>query len=176
MIHIRKPIPELNIDHSEYKPFIKNDWFRKNYMWFAYGLMIILFWMAFIFGGFRAGNLITKILIYMAVYPIHESIHILTVMGKGDIYLSHSGLYFWLTPDVELSKIRLWIFMTMPLIVLTGIPAVASFFTPEKVSEYLRYIAWINAITAGSDIINSVLIAIKPSRTVFYRGFYKRNK
>ena len=46
-------------------------------------------------------------------------------------------------------------------------------FTTGTLSEYLRYIAWINAITAGSDIINSFLILIKPARSSFIRGFYR---
>lgn len=35
------------------------------------------------------------------------------------------------------------------------------------------YVMWINAMIAGSDIINSALIAIKPNNSLFYRGYYK---
>ena len=174
MIYWNKPIPYLNIDFDQYIPFIKNKWFRKHYMWFAYGLMIILYLIAYFCHGFRAGNLFIRILIFLIVYLVHESLHILSVCRKGDIYLSHSGLYFWLTPDFGLTKWRFWIFMTLPLIVLTGMTAVGSIFVPDGIRSYLVYIAWINAIIAGSDLINSLLIIIKPPKTVFYRGYYKQ--
>ena len=115
-----------------------------------------------------------RVIVFLVVYPIHELLHISVVFKKGDIYLNHSGIYFWLTPNVELTKGRFWLFMTLPLIVLTGVTGIVSVFTDGTVGEYLCYIAWINAIIAGSDIINSVLIAIKPSRTAFYRGYYRR--
>lgn len=174
MLYWNKQIPGLNIDYNEYKPFIKNDWFRSHYMWFAYGLMAIIWAAAFITGGFRAGNLFIRILMFLIVYPVHESLHILTIFRKGDIYLSHSGLYFWLTPDVEMGKGHFWLFMTLPLIVLTGFAGIGSMFATGELKEYLVYIAWINAFIAGSDIINSVLIAIKPPKSVFYRGYFKK--
>ena len=173
MLVWNKEAPPLNIDHGRYKPFIKNDLFRKHYMWFAYGLMILLFNAAWFSGGFSAGSLLIKVLIYLIVFPVHEMLHIVTVFSKGDIYLTHSGLYFWLTPDVELSKGRYWLFMSLPLIVLTVVPCIASFFVPLGVAGYFRYVAWINAVTAGSDIINSFLILIKPGKTFFYRGYYR---
>lgn len=40
----------------------------------------------------------------------------------------------------------------------------------------LVYVAWVNSIIAGSDIINSVLIAIKPNNVLIYRGFYNGGK
>lgn len=156
------------------KPFIKNEWFRKNYMYFAYGLMIMLFAWATIIGGFRAGNLWIRILIFPFVYVIHESLHILSVFRKGDIYLNYwGGIYLWMTPNFELSKSRYWIFMTLPLLILTGFTGIASLFTIGAVKEYLCYIAWLNAFIAGSDIINSTLILIKPSHSHFYRGYYR---
>lgn len=173
MLFWNKTIPQLNIDQREYKPLIKNDWFRKHYMWFAYGLMILIYLTAFFTGGFRAGNIIIRILVFLAVYPVHELLHIVTVCRKGDIYLSHSGIYFWLTPDIELSKGRFWIFITLPLIILTGFTGAGAVFASGALREYLAYIAWINAFIAGSDIINSFLILIKPSGSSFYRGYYR---
>ena len=40
------------------------------------------------------------------------------------------------------------------------------------VFELLRYILCVNAIIAGSDIINSILIAVKPSNAKFCGGYY----
>ncbi len=59
---------------------------------------------------------------------------------------------------------------------MSTVPAIGSIFAMGELKEYLVYIAWINAFIAGSDIINSVLIAIKPSKTVFYRGYFKKTK
>ena len=136
MIYWNKSLPKLNIDYEKYKPCIKNEWFRKNYMYFAYGLMIMLFALATITGGFRAGNLWIRILIFPFVYVIHESLHVLSVFRKGDIYLNYfGGIYLWMTPNFELSKSRYWIFMTLPLLILTGFTGIASLFTTGAVKE-----------------------------------------
>ena len=174
MIYWGKSLPKFSIDVNEYRPFIKNDWFRKNYMFFAYGLMIILFITSWCIGIYRKLPLYVELVIFLVVYIVHESLHIITVCTKGDLYLTHSGLYFWLTPDAVLPKGRFWIFITLPLLVLTGVTGITGFFVSGPLSDYLFYIAWINSIIAGSDIINSFLIAIKPSGTVYYRGYYKK--
>ena len=174
MIHWNKELPKINIDHDVYKPFIKNEWFRKNYMYFTYGLMIFLFVIASIVGGFRAGNLWIRILIFPFVYVIHESLHVLTVCRRGELYLNYfGGIYLWMTPDFELSKGRFWVYMTLPLLVLTGLTGIAGLFSSGEIREYFYYIAWLNSIIAGSDIINSVLILFKPARSIFYRGYYR---
>lgn len=173
MIHWMTPAPALQIDYNEYKPFIANDWFRRNYMWFAYGLMIVIGNIAFFTGGLVAGNFLIKLLICLIVYPIHELLHVLVAAPKGEIYLTHSGLYLWLTPDFPMCKWHFWLFMTLPLIMLTVLPAIGSFFAPDSIRPFLVFIAWINSVIAGSDLINSPLIFIKPNGSVFYRGFYK---
>ena len=121
MIYWGKSLPKFSIDVNEYRPFIKNDWFRKNYMFFAYGLMIILFITSWCIGIYRKLPLYVELVIFLVVYIVHESLHIITVCTKGDLYLTHSGLYFWLTPDAVLPKGRFWIFVTLPLLVLTGV-------------------------------------------------------
>ena len=72
-----------------------------------------------------------------------------------------------------MSKKRFWMFMSLPLLVLTVIPLCLLPFTKGVIFEGMLYVLWINAIIAGVDIINSVLIAIKPAKAVFYRGYYK---
>ena len=173
MIIANRKIPELNIDRSEYKPFIHNDWFRKHYMWFAYGLMVLILVIAMILRRLSVGSLWMTALVYLAVYVTHEALHVLTVCQKGDVYLSRSGLYLWLTPDFPLSKWHFWFFISTPLLVLTGLTGVLSFFVPGEAARWLKFIAWTNAFTAGSDIINSVLVLVKPRKSVFYRGYYK---
>lgn len=168
-----KPLPDAQIDYSEYKPFIKNDWFRKNFMWFVYALQIGIVVGSIYLGIWNFSNIFIKILIFIAVYLIHEMLHISVVFRIGDISLTHSGIFFWLNSGAKMSKIRFWLFMTLPLIVLTGIPAILGYAVNIPGTDYFRYIAWINAIIAGADIINSVLILVKPNKAVFYRGFYK---
>ena len=172
MIHWIKEAPEPEIDYNKYKPFIGNDFLRKNYMWFAYGLMGILFVLACVCGTMRAGNFLIRVGIFALVYPIHEFLHILVAYRKGDIYLTHSGLYFWLTPNVQMRKWVFWTFITLPFLMLTVVPGIVSLFCVEEVRSYLVYIAWINAIIAGSDIINSILILLKPNGSAFYRGYW----
>lgn len=71
-----------------------------------------------------------------------------------------------------MSKKRFWLFMTLPLLVLTLIPIFVLPFISGVTFEVLMYILWINAIIAGSDIINSILIAMKPANVKFCRGYY----
>lgn len=84
----------------------------------------------------------------------------------------HSGIFFWLNSNAVMSKKRFWLFMTLPLLVLTIIPMSFLPLTSGFTYDVLMYILWINAIIAGSDIINSVLIALKPANAKFCRGYY----
>ena len=83
MIHWNKELPKLNINYSEYKPFIGNEWFQKN-MYFTYGIMVVLLVLALITGGFSAGNLLIRVLIFPFVYVIHEFLHIINAWVKTD--------------------------------------------------------------------------------------------
>ena len=118
-------------------------------------------------------NWYIKIIVIMLVFVCHELLHIVVVCRLGDISLTHSGIYFWLNSDAVLSKRRFWMFMSLPLIVLTVIPLCLLPFVKGVIFDGLLYVLWTNAIIAGADIINSVLIMIKPAKAVFYRGYYK---
>lgn len=109
----------------------------------------------------------------MVVFVCHELLHIVVVYRIGDISLTHSGIFFWLYSDAVMSKKRFWMFMSLPLLVLTVIPMCVLLFAKGVIFDGLLYVLSINAIIAGADIINSVLIAIKPAKAVFYRGYYK---
>ena len=63
--------------------------------------------------------------------------------------------------------------MSLPFIGLTVVPAITCVFLSGGLKGTVAYVAWVNSIIAGSDIINSVLIAIKPNNSLFYRGYYK---
>ncbi len=54
-------------------------------MWFAYGLMILIFLAAWLPGRFRVGSTITKVLIFAGVYVVHESLHLLVLTGIAGI-------------------------------------------------------------------------------------------
>ena len=167
-------LPETEIDTNEYKPFIKNEWFRKHYMKFVYALMLLLLIpVSLMTTSMNDIPFLLRLGIIVPVFLIHEVLHILVVFKIGNLYLMHSGIYFWLHSDAHMSKIRFWIFMTLPFLVLTVLPIITKIFYTGTFEPYLAYIAWINAIMAGSDILNSMLILIKPRNSVFWRGYYK---
>ena len=176
MFYWMKPLPEAEIDYDNYKPFIRNDWFRKNFMWFVYLLQAVLVIMSIVFGVWKFSNVFIKLIVFMMVYLVHELLHISVVWRIGDISLTHSGIFFWLNSSAKMSKMRFLLFMSMPLLILSIVPTIITFFSDGAVFQYMRYIAWINAIIAGADIINTFLIIIKPKNSVFYRGFYKIEK
>ncbi len=172
MIYLFKPLPPSDMDFSNYLPFIKNVWFCKHFMKFVYILQVLLVLFSLALRVWNFSSWFMKIIIFIIVFISHELIHIIVVYKIGDISLTHSGIFFWLNSNAVMSKKRFWLFMTLPLLVLTITPMfllpLASGFT----YDVLMYILWTNAIIAGSDIINSILIAIKPSNTKFCRGYY----
>ena len=167
-------LPETEIDTNEYKPFIKNQWFRKHYMWFAYALMFLLILpVSLLTTSMNDIPFLLRLGMIIPVFLIHELLHVLVVFRIGDIYLTHSGLFFWLRSDAHMSKIRFLIFMSLPFLVLSVLPLVIKLFYTGPLVPYISYIAWINSIMASSDILNSMLILIKPRNSVFWRGYYK---
>ena len=176
MVRWVKTMPAPEIDHSVYRPFIRNDRFRKNYMIFAYGLMAVLAVLCFLTGGERGVPVYLWLVSFAAVFLVHESLHILVAYTGGDIYMTRRGLYFWLQPDMEMSKGRFFLFMSLPLLTLTVLPAVLLFFLSGPAASWLKWIAWVNAFIAGSDILNTVLIPFKPRDAVFYWGYYRTGK
>ncbi|PEI66116.1 DUF3267 domain-containing protein [Bacillus wiedmannii] len=162
------------MDLSEWNPFIQNNWHRKHYMKFVYVLQIIIFLIPNYFGAsFTDLNIFYLIIIGILVFIIHECLHIIVINNKGDISLTRSGLFFWLNTNAILSKARFWIFMSLPIIVLSVIPAIISSFVSGNIKSILLFVCWINAIISASDIYNSLLIAIKPKHSIFCRGYYK---
>ncbi|PEJ98032.1 DUF3267 domain-containing protein [Bacillus wiedmannii] len=162
------------MDLSEWNPFIQNNWHRKHYMKFVYVLQIIIFLIPNYFGAsFTDLNIFYLIIIGILVFIIHECLHIIVINNKGDICLTRSGIFFWLNTNAILSKARFWIFMSLPIIVLSVIPAIISSFVSGNIKSILLFVCWINAIISASDIYNSLLIAIKPKHSIFCRGYYK---
>lgn len=173
MIYWMKPLPPAEIDTAEYRPFIRNDWFRKNYMWFAYGLMALILAAGFLLPGIRGISMRVRLAVVIPVFVNHELLHFLVVFRIGNVSLTHSGIYFWMNSDARMSKGRFWLFISLPLVTLTLVPAALAAAASVYVRPYLVYIAWLNALIAGSDIINSVLVLFKPRNAVFYRGYYR---
>ncbi|MGG0301704.1 DUF3267 domain-containing protein [Bacillus albus] len=162
------------MDLSEWNPFIQNNWHRKHYMKFVYVLQIIIFLIPHYFrASFTDLNIFYLIIIGILVFIIHECLHIIVINNKGDISLTRSGIFFWLNTNAILSKARFWIFMSLPIIVLSVVPAIISSFVSGNIKSILLFVCWINAIISASDIYNSLLIAIKPKHSIFCRGYYK---
>lgn len=173
MIYWMKHLPKVEIDETEYKPFIKNEWFRRNFMWFVYGLQILLVIGSMWSGIWRFADGLFELMVFGITFLIHELLHVLIVFSKGDLSLTHSGIFFWLNSDAKMTKTRFFSFVSTPFLVLTALPAIASLFVNGDLMYLLQFIAWINSIIAGADIINMVLILFKPRKAIFYRGFYK---
>ncbi|MBH0346394.1 MULTISPECIES: DUF3267 domain-containing protein [Bacillus] len=162
------------MDLSEWNPFIQNNWHRKHYMKFVYVLQIIIFLIPNYFGAsFTDLNIFYLIIIGILVFIIHECLHIIVINNKGDISLTRSGIFFWLNTNAILSKARFWTFMSLPIIVLSVIPAIISSFVSGNIKSILLFVCWINSIISASDIYNSLLIAMKPKHSIFCRGYYK---
>ncbi len=143
-------------------------------MKFVYLLQIIIFLIPYFFKiGFTHINIFYLIIIGIFVFIIHECLHILVLNKKGDISLTCSGIFFWLNTNAILSKARFWVFMSLPIIVLSIVPAVMSFYVSGNMKSIMLFICWINTFISASDIYNSFFIAIKPKNSVFCRGYYQ---
>lgn len=143
-------------------------------MKFVYVLQIIIFLIPNYFGAsFTDLNIFYLIIIGILVFIIHECLHIIVINNKGNISLTRSGIFFWLNTNAILSKARFWTFMSLPIIVLSVIPAIISSFVSGNIKSILLFVCWINSIISASDIYNSLLIAMKPKHSIFCRGYYK---
>ncbi|QWC23515.1 DUF3267 domain-containing protein [Bacillus haikouensis] len=167
-------LPQKRLDLSVWTPFIQNNWYRKHYMKFVYVLQILIFLIPVFFPtGFTTIDTFLLIIIGILVFIIHECLHILVIRNKGDISLTFSGMFFWLNTNAILSKARFWLFMSLPFLVLTVVPVTLSFYVSGNVKLILLFVGWINTLISSSDIINSLLITIKPRNTDFCRGYYR---
>ncbi|WP_187445423.1 DUF3267 domain-containing protein [Bacillus infantis] len=174
MIHWFRHLPQLHMNSSEWTPFIQNSWFREHFMKFAYLLQIVMFLVPGLMGGlFTELPLYMLILIGIAVFIVHELLHIITVYKEGDISLTFSGTFFWLNTNTILSKKRFLVFISLPFIGLSVVPAIVALFVAREMQTLLLFVSWINFIISAADIINSFLIAIKPKGAVFCRGYYR---
>ncbi len=171
MLYFMKPFPEEKVDVAGYTRFIKNDWFNKNFMYFVYGLQAMLLLLPFLLGWDFSG-LPVRIVAGISTFLVHELLHILVVFRKGDISITHSGIFFWIHSNAVMSKGQFWLFMTLPFLALTVVPLLALPFVSGFWFNLLLFVAWLNAVIAGADILNSVLILFKPRKAKFYRGYY----
>ena len=173
MIYWMKPLPDGQINTADWKRFIENEWFRRHFMWFVYGLQTILLMLSIRSGAWDFSNFFVRTGLLIGTFIIHELLHLMVVYRIGDVSITYSGLFFWISSGAVLSKFRFLVFMSLPLVGLTVVPAVFSMFLSGACRDALVYVAWVNAVSASSDIINSLLIAIKPHHALFYRGYYR---
>ncbi|UII57891.1 DUF3267 domain-containing protein [Cytobacillus spongiae] len=162
------------MDLSEWTPFIQKEWFRHHFMKLVYLLQfIILLIPSFLPTEFTSLSIVILILIGILTFIIHESLHFLVIYRKGDMSLTFSGIFFWIHTNATLSKARFLIFMSLPFIALSVVPVLLSFFVTDHVKILLLFVGWLNALISASDLINSILIMIKPANSVFCRGYYR---
>ena len=173
MLYFMKPIPKGTIDTTDWNPFIKNQWFKNHFMYFVYYLQTALLISSIKLGVWGFSTVFIKVVLFVCTYVIHELLHMIVIYKAGDMSITHSGIFLWINSGAVLSKLRFFIFMSLPFISLTVIPAILCIFLSGELKDLAVYVSWINSIIAGSDIINSVLIAMKPKNTLFYRGYYK---
>ncbi|MNK29434.1 hypothetical protein D3C87_478290 [compost metagenome] len=186
-------LPPKNMDFSEWKPFIRNAWCRKHFMKFVYLLMVGIFVAPSIFGdpsfskmigqtfdvhlnNSQVSSVITYLLITLVIvciFIIHEILHIIVIFKQDDISLTHSGIFFWLNTNAILSKKLFWLFISLPVMILSAVPGIASIYFTGNLKAVMLFICWVNLIISSSDIINSLLILIKPNKTVYCRGYYR---
>ena len=79
MLYWMKPLPEADIDYEKYKPFISNNWFRQNFMYFVYLLQVFLVTLSISFGVWKFSNAFIKLIVFLMVYLVHELLHISVV-------------------------------------------------------------------------------------------------
>lgn len=167
-------LPQIHMEFEEWKPFIPSVWFRKHFMKFVYLLMIVSFLAPIGFvGSLPQLTRFPYLLIILLVFVIHEALHMLVIHKKGDMSLTFKGIYFWIHTNAILSKKRYWVFMSLPFIGLSIIPTIASVFVSGDLKALLLFIGWFNLIISASDIVNSILILMKPNRSEFCRGYFR---
>ncbi|WP_420808478.1 DUF3267 domain-containing protein [Clostridium manihotivorum] len=115
------------------------------------------------------------VVVIALIFIVHELLHIIVIYKKDNISFTHSGLFFWINTNAILSKMEFWFYMTLPIIGLSLVPFIISIFVSTGyLKSFMLFIAWVNLIIASSDIINSILILIKPNNTLFCRGYYRK--
>ncbi len=173
MIYFFKELPDTRPEIKDWHSFREPEFIRRYNMVFVYLLQFIILVVSIFLGIWNMLSWVVNILVFESVFVIHELLHIFTVFTKGDISLTyHGGIFLWLTLDAVLTKSRYLLYMIFPFFVLTVITGISSFFISGYISHLLTYIAWINAIIAGSDIIDFIIIIFRPRRSVFCRGRY----
>lgn len=174
MIYFFKPLPEKELESEKWIPFREKEWLRKYFMVLVYILQGVLLVISMKLGIWNLFDVRVTLALLVCVFIVHEMLHIAVVYRAGDISLTyHGGIFLWLTPDAVLSKRRYWLYMTLPLIALTVIPSIFTFFCKGKVYDSLMVISWQNVIIAGADILDSPMILLKPRKSIFWRGRYR---
>lgn len=179
-------------ERKDWKPFIGNSWFRNHFMLFVYCFMLFLFIITRQVGSriypvqeklfsqwiqterlLKISTALYFVLLYGLLYLCHEVIHILVIYKKGDISITHRGIFLWINTNAVLSKKRFWFFMSLPILVLSVLPFILSCFLHGYIKLLFVHLGLVNLMIASSDCINSVLILLKPNGAWFCRGFYK---
>lgn len=196
MIYWFKYMPEKIIQNKTLFPVVKNEWLRKNNILLGNILSIIIFiaLKRFYIKGARifataiikmfSTQIIEKEVLVISIFIgfmiisiifiviIHELLHMIVVLGKDDMSVTFSKGVIWVNTNADLSKIRQFIFISLPLIVLTVIPIFISFFVSDDIADMLRFISVFNFGVSSFDVLHIPHIILKPKNAVFWRGMY----
>jgi len=176
------PLPLYN---DKWEPVITHKWLRENFMPTAYLLQFVLFVLFMIYVRGYLPKVIGSVpvvqipinrnmsyILIIAIFIIHEILHIAVIFHKGDFSITFSNLYIWITTNAELSKFRYFIFVFLPLLILTVIPFIISLFFYNNLTYVIRIFAFFNLIISSADILNTIFILPKPNKAIFCRGMY----
>ena len=184
MIYWFKNLPPKSFDDNVWKPVIPYKWLRKNFMVAVYVLQFLLLVIFMIYvkniqnvmkGDLNLQISIPQSLIYIsliAIIIIHEMLHIAVIFNKGDFSITFHNLFFWIATNAELSKLRYFIFIFLPLLILTVIPFIISLFIFNDLKYILKIYSLFNLLISSADVINTVFVLSKPNKAIFDSGMY----
>ena len=187
MIYWFQNLPPKSLYDDVWKPVIMYKWLRKSFMAAVYILQFVLLIVFMIYVKNYIPNILNSVpvvirisiprsAIYIsliAMLVVHEILHIAVIFSKGDFSITFRHLFFWINTDAELSKFRYFIFICLPLFILSVIPFIISLFFYNNLTYVLRIIAFFNLIISSADVINAVFILPKPNKAIFCRGMYR---
>ena len=103
---------------------------------------------------------------------IHEILHLLITIGKGDIYMYWNKSLLGVSPfsDCELNWKQSVIYKIMPFLVLTVGLYLVSVFIDGVVGGLFKYIAMINFCMSIGDLMLTPFMFRLPRNAVFYSG------
>ena len=119
-------------------------------------------------------GIISLIVIAILIF-VHEMLHLLITVGKGDLYIFWNKFLLGISPfsDCELTWGQSFIYKLLPVIVLSGGFYVISLFIHGVAGGFLRYIAIANLGMSSADLLLTPFMFRLPRNAVFYGGLWR---